>query len=253
MTIPMPKRAFILAGGAGKRLRPYTEQTPKALLQVGDKTLLQRTLLNAQQAGIQDIYISLYYRIPEFQAHLNEIKPLLSPHLRITLIEEEELLGTGGSIVNVMSHLAHEPFFILQTNIVWDEEKTPALTPMAQLFDPQKMDVLVLMQQSSTAPYYEGRGDYFYDATTGQASYNQDQQLAPYVTAGIRLVHPRLFENVPDGAFPLSTLMARAQQEKRFYALSYTGDWWAIDTKAQYLAAQRHFQQPVPEKASPIA
>jgi MurNAc alpha-1-phosphate uridylyltransferase len=243
MTIPMPKRAFILAGGAGKRLRPYTEQTPKPLLQVGDQSLLERTLLNAQHAGIQDIYISLYYRIAEFQDHLNAIKPKLSAHTQVTIIEEEEVLGTGGSIMNVMPHLVHEPFFILQTNIVWDEEKAPALTDMARLFDPQKMDVLVLAYNKDKAPYYEGRGDYFYDTSTGQATYNHDQQLAPFVTGGIRLVHPRLFDEAPDGAFPLSTLMARAQHDKRFYAMPYTGDWWSVDTKAQYLAAQRHFQQ----------
>jgi MurNAc alpha-1-phosphate uridylyltransferase len=250
MTIPMPKRAFILAGGAGKRLRPYTEQTPKPLLELDQKSLLERTLLNAQHAGIEDIYISLYYRIDEFRAHLDDIQTRLSNHVRITLIEEEEVLGTGGSIVNAMPHLAHEPFFILQTNIVWDEEKYPALTRMAEMFNPQAMDVLVLAYPTDKAPYYEGRGDYFYDEATGQAHYNNDQQLAPFVTCGIRLVHPRLFADAPDGAFPLSTLMARSQQEKRFYALPYNGDWWAIDTKAQFLAAQRHFQKSATQPES---
>lgn len=242
MSIPMPKRAFILAGGAGKRLRPYTENTPKPLLQIGTQSLLERTLLNAQEAGITDVYISLYYRIPQFQEHIDRLKPKLSRSFQVTVIEEEELLGTGGSIVNALPHLSHEPFFILQTNILWDEKKSPALEKMAAYFDPSKMDALALMYPTDKAPYYEGRGNYFYDPATGQAHYNDEQQIAPYVTCGIRLVHPRLFKDATDGAFPLSTLMAQAQQAKRFYGLPYEGDWWAIDTKEQFLAAQRHVQ-----------
>lgn len=243
MSIPMPKRAFILAGGAGKRLRPYTENIPKPLLQIGPESLLERTLLNAQEAGITDVYISLYYRIPQFQEHIDRLKPKLSKQFQVTVIEEEELLGTGGSIVNALPHLSHEPFFILQTNILWDEKKDHALEKMAAYFEPSRMDALALMYPTDKAPYYEGRGYYIYDAATGQAHYNDDPQtVAPYVTCGVRLVHPRLFKDAPDGAFPLSTMMLQAQQAKRFYGLPYEGDWWAIDTKAQFLAAQRHFQ-----------
>jgi MurNAc alpha-1-phosphate uridylyltransferase len=242
MTIPMPQKAFILAGGPGKRLRPYTEKTPKPLLPLGGVTLLERTLNNAHQAGLKDVYISLYFRVDQFRQHLTALQGKLPNTPRVNIIEEEELLSTGGSINNAMRHLSHEPFFILQTNIIWDEKTHPALKDMAAQFDPDRMDALVLLFPSEKAPHYEGRGDYFMDETTHQLRYNQAQQRAPYVAAGIRLVHPRLFKEAPDGAFPLSTLIAQAQANGRLYGLVYSGDWWAIDTKEQFLAAQRHFQ-----------
>lgn len=243
MSIPVPSKAFILAGGAGRRLRPYTETTPKPLLPIGEQTLLERTLRNAAIAGVEDIHMSLYFRIEQFKEHIAELQahdPQLQK-LNIVVTEEQELLGTGGSVMHALPEFKGEPFILLQSNIIWDEGQSPLLSRMAAQFDPDTMDAMAAILPTDKAPYYHGRGDYFYDPATHLLRYNYNEQQAPYVAASVRLVHPRLFDKAPDGAFPFRTVLAQAQDENRLAGIVYDGDWWTIDTKEQFLAAQRHF------------
>lgn len=247
MSIPVPSKAFILAGGAGRRLRPYTETTPKPLLPLGGQTLLERTLRNAAIAGVTDIHMSLYFRIEQFKEHIALLQahdPLLQK-TNITVTEEQELLGTGGSVMQALPEFGGEPFILLQSNIIWDEAQSPLLSRMAERFDSDRMDALAAIVPVDKAPHYTGRGDYFYDPDTHLLRYNYNEQEAPYVAAAVRLVHPRLFDKAPDGAFPFRTVLAQAQDAGRLAGIIYEGDWWAIDTKEQFLAAQRHFTPPV--------
>lgn len=239
MSIPVPIKAFILAGGAGRRLRPYTETTPKPLLPIGGQTLLERTLKNAYHAGVRDIYISLYFRVDQFKSHIDTLG--LPSDMHITIITEDEALGTGGSIANAIAHMGAEPFFVLQTNIIWDEVHYSALRDLANLFDEDRMDAVTLVVPRTHAQYYHGNGDYTLDTSTQLLHYNSTPKKVDHVAGGIRLIHPRLFAEAPDGAFPFSSVLGQAERANRLYGLEYHGDWWAIDTKEQFLAAQRHF------------
>lgn len=243
MTITVPQKAFILAGGAGRRLRPYTETTPKPLLPLGGQTLLERTLRNAAIAGVTDIHMSLYFRVDQFKEHIAQLQAndTQLQALSITVTEEEELLGTGGSVMHALKEFRNEPFFLLQSNIIWDEAQSPLLSRMAAQFDPEAMDALAAILPIGKAPFYHGRGDYFYDAQTHLLRYNYNEQEAPYVAAAVRLIQPSLFDRAPDGAFPFRTVLAQAQETNRLSGIVHDGDWWAIDTKEQFLAAQRHF------------
>lgn len=249
MSIPVPIKAFIMAGGAGRRLRPYTETTPKPLLPIGSHTLLERTLKNVYLAGVRDIYISLYFRVDQFKAHIDTLD--LPADMRITIITEDEALGTGGSVANALPHMGAEPFFVLQTNIIWDEIHDSALRDMAAVFDPDRMDALALVVPVTHAPHYNGNGDYTIDTASGLLRYNHTPKKASHVAGGIRLVHPRLFDGAPDGAFPFSSMLGQAERANRLYGLEYHGNWWAIDTKEQFLAAQRHFAKNTSSDGAP--
>jgi N-acetyl-alpha-D-muramate 1-phosphate uridylyltransferase len=89
-------KAMILAAGLGTRLRPYTNTTPKALLKVGDKTMLQIVSEKLIDAGVSDIVINVHHHAAQMISAINELK---YPGIRFHISDETDLLlDTGGGI-----------------------------------------------------------------------------------------------------------------------------------------------------------
>ena len=86
---------ILMAGGLGKRLRPMTEKTPKPLLPIGDKPLLEMILENFIHQGFSDFYISVNYRADTLKSHFGNGSRW---GVSIRYLEEEEPLGTAGAL-----------------------------------------------------------------------------------------------------------------------------------------------------------
>jgi MurNAc alpha-1-phosphate uridylyltransferase len=105
------------------------------------------------------------------------------------------------------------------------------------------MDALLLMARTITSFGYEGQGDFFLDSD-GLARRRGGSEVSPYVFAGVQILHPRLFHDLPDGPFSLNLLYNRAQDEGRLYGIAHDGEWYHIGTpealtKAEALLAKR--------------
>jgi MurNAc alpha-1-phosphate uridylyltransferase len=99
------------------------------------------------------------------------------------------------------------------------------------------MDAVLLMQRTATAIGYDGRGDYFVDPA-GQPQRRGEGQVAPFLFAGVQLLHRRLFAGVEDRVFSLVKLFDRAEAAGRLHAIVHDGEWYHIGTPAG-LAATR--------------
>jgi MurNAc alpha-1-phosphate uridylyltransferase len=111
------------------------------------------------------------------------------------------------------------------------------LLRLAGAFDPDHIDAILLLQRTVTAVGYEGRGDYFLDAS-GKPHRRGEREIAPYLFAGIQLLHRRLFDGMPDRIFSLVRLFDRAEQAGRLHAIVHDGEWYHIGTP-EGLAATR--------------
>ena len=74
--------------------------------------------------------------------------------------ERDEVLGTGGAVVKALPLLGKEPFFHLNADTMWIDGVRPNLTRLAETFDPERMDILLLMAPTTSSIGYTGRGDY---------------------------------------------------------------------------------------------
>jgi len=104
----------IMAGGEGRRLRPLTEETPKALLPVGDRPLLEIIIRQCANAGISNFVISVNYlkeRIKEFAGDGSELG------VNISYIEENRPTGTAGSL-NLLTDLDGDPFIVMNGDVL---------------------------------------------------------------------------------------------------------------------------------------
>lgn len=91
-----PPVAMVMAGGRGKRLRPYTDKVPKPLLKVGRSTIIERIMGDLARAGVSDIYLSLNYKAKMFERRLAHVESHVGA--RVHFLLEDSPLGTAGSL-----------------------------------------------------------------------------------------------------------------------------------------------------------
>lgn len=106
----------LMAGGFGTRLRPLTESTPKPLLKVGSKPVLERTLERFIDAGFTNFYISLHYLPEQISSHFGDGSKW---GVTITYMLEEEPLGTGGALGLLPENsLGDDPIFLMNADLL---------------------------------------------------------------------------------------------------------------------------------------
>ncbi|MGF1608069.1 MAG: nucleotidyltransferase family protein [Kiloniellales bacterium] len=220
----MPKRAMLLAAGRGERMRPITDSLPKPLVEVCGKAMLDHALDRLEAAGVQEVVINLCHLGAMIEAHLaGRTRP------RIVFSPEETMLETGGGVRRALPLLGAEAFIVANADMLWLDGRTPALQRLAAMWDDAHMDALLLLHPTAYALGYYGAGDFIMDPL-GQLRRRGEREIAPFVFAGIQILHPRLFAGVPEGRFSLNTIYDKAQEAGRLWGLRHDGDWFHIGT-----------------------
>jgi MurNAc alpha-1-phosphate uridylyltransferase len=214
---------MVLAAGLGKRLRPVTDHLPKPLVEVAGRALLDHAIDRLAAADVERVVVNLHYKGEMIAAHLAG-----RDWPRIEFSRETTLLETGGGVKNALPVL-DDAFFVVNGDIVWLDGLAPALSRLAAAFDPQKMDAVLLLQRTITATGYEGRGDYFLDPL-GLPTRRAEREVAPYIFAGVQVLHRRLFAGVEDTVFSLKRLYDRAEDTGRLAAIVHDGEWFHVGT-----------------------
>jgi dTDP-glucose pyrophosphorylase len=111
---PLRNRAVIMAGGEGRRLRPLTEVTPKPLLSIGGRSLLELLLERLRQAGLVDIVVAIHHKSEMIRERLGDGSRL---GVRVEYFEESRPLGTMGALPLIREGLT-EPFFVVNADIL---------------------------------------------------------------------------------------------------------------------------------------
>lgn len=221
----MTGKAMVLAAGLGLRMRPLTDNLPKPLVPVAGITLIDRALDWLAASGIQDAVVNSHYKADMLKAHL---MPRRSPVVRMSY--EEIVLETGGGIKQALPLLGNSAFFSVNGDVICLDGAKPALHRLASAWDDKEMDALLLVHPVDRAVGYHGDGDFFVE--NGIIRRRLQHARAPFVFTGIQLIHPRAFDNTPEGPFSLNVIYNRAMKEdgslSRVRALVHDGDWLHI-------------------------
>lgn len=218
-------KAIILSAGRGERLRPLTDDCPKALVYVRDKPLIVYHIEKLAHAGITDIVINL--------AYLGEkIKQLLGDGsaygVTITYSEEHaEGLETGGGLVKALPLLGSEPFISINCDVYsdYDYAKLPIkLSALAHL-------VLV------NNPDHHPQGDFVLQDNFVQAI--NDTSVTRYTYSGIAVYHPDLFKGCQVERFRIPSLLNKKMTEQQVTGEYYDGQWYDIGTPERLQLAQQ--------------
>ncbi len=237
---PPPSRAMVLAAGLGTRMHPITDRMPKPLVQVAGKTLIDRVLDRLGEAGVEQAVVNVHYLASQIEEHLKaRAKP------RVMLSDERGvLLGTGGGVLKALPHLGDEPFYLVNADTIWIDGVTPNLARLAESFDSDSMDALLLLASTAGSIGYGGRGDFTILADS-RLQKRGERQVAPFVYAGAAILAPALFADPPPDAFPLTTLFDRAAAKGRLYGLRLEGLWMHVGTPEAIAQAEAAIQASV--------
>jgi MurNAc alpha-1-phosphate uridylyltransferase len=214
-------KAMILAAGRGERLRPLTDRVPKALVEAGGRTLLDRHLDRIQAAGVREVVVNAAHLAERIQAHLRSHP---RPALTITLSIEPEALETAGGIANALAQLGAEPFLLVNGDVYCEIDFTRLCArPLGA-----HLAHLVLVAN----PAHRPEGDFALGGdrvgTLGEPRYTY---------AGIAVMSPQLVAGIRRGEkAPLAPLLRAAAAEGRISGELYAGPWFDVGS-AERLAA----------------
>ncbi len=235
------KTAMVLAAGLGKRMRPVTDTIPKPLVKVGGRALIDHALDRLAKAGVETAVVNVHYLADQIQAHVRRRR---RPAVIIS-DERGELLETGGGIKRALPLLGRKPFFVLNSDSLWIEGRKSNLGRMQEAWNPERMDILLLVAACAESLGYEGIGDFFLEPD-GHLARRGDRDAAPFVYAGVAILKPQLFDDTPDGAFSLNRLFDRAILADRLYGLPLDGQWLHVGTPEAIAAAEERLAASLP-------
>ena len=231
--------AMIMGAGLGVRMRPLTDDRPKPLVIVAGRTLIDHSIDRLVAAGVTTIIVNLHYRAEMLRAHLAK-----RHDARIIFSDEtEQLLDTGGGVVKALHHFCGNPFFVLNSDSVWVEGPVAALPAMIRHWDPERMDGLLLLADMQTAMGYEGSGDFVLNAG-GHVLRARDHAGAAYAYPGVQIVHPRLFDDAPEGPFSTNLMWDRAIAKGRLFGTVLDGVWIHVGTPDARDEAEAYLRAP---------
>ncbi len=217
--------AMVLAAGLGKRMRPITATTPKPLVEIGGRSMLDHALDRLVEAGVPHAVVNVHYLADLIEARLSR---RTAP--RITVSDERDaLLETGGGVKRALPLLGAAPFLLLNSDSLWIEGPRSNVVRLMDAWDPERMDILLLLASTATSFGYDGAGDFSMDAT-GLLERRGERRMAPFVYAGVAILKPGLFHDTPDGPFSLNLLFDRAIAAGRLHGLRLDGEWLHVGT-----------------------
>jgi MurNAc alpha-1-phosphate uridylyltransferase len=229
----MPKSAIVLAAGLGTRMRPYNGHIPKPLVAVGGKSLIDYGLDRLADAGVERAVVNVHHLADAVEQHLASRR---QPRIVIS-DERERLLGTGGGIAKALPQLGDGPFFLINSDTFWLDGVKPNFARLAEVFDPESMDALLLLAPTAGSIGYVGRGDYAM-LPDGRLRRRAEQEVVPFIYAGAAILSPVLFVGAPTAAFPLTLLFDCAGASGRLFGLRLEGVWMHVGTPEAVAAAE---------------
>ncbi len=221
----MVKQAFILGAGFGSRMRPLTDHTPKPLVALAGKPMIDHVIDRLVSVGVEKIIVNVHYLADQLETHLkqkNNAEFIISD-------ERDLLLDTGGGVKKALTHFSDEPFFIHNSDSTWIEQGHNNLAAMISNFSPSRMDNLLCLANRNNSIGYSGTGD-FELSETGLISRKQAGVSTDHVFIGVSIATKALFANSPEGPFSLNMLWDQAIASQRLYGVHHQGIWMHVGT-----------------------
>lgn len=221
---PIIKTGIVLAAGFGSRLRPLTENTPKPLLPVKGKLMLDHAIDKLLEVGIRKIIVNTHYHAPLIHAHLQKYK---NSDVEICISHESDLLDVGGGIMNAMQKFALEPLLIINSDVLLEG----SLQHLLDAWQAEKMEAILLLQEAQ-------------DASKGDFDLADDGKIirrangGRYIWTGVSIMVPEIFAGYYLHKFHITKILFNANGENfanyKYYGCVNHTKWLDIGSISNY-------------------
>jgi MurNAc alpha-1-phosphate uridylyltransferase len=231
----VPETAMVLAAGLGTRMRPLTNDRPKAMVQIAGRALIDHVLDRCVEAGVKRAIVNVHAFADLLEAHVKR-----RSDIEIIISDERALLmETGGGVRQARAVLGDKPVFLCNIDSVWTEPQGSAMARLARGFDPSRMGSQLLLAAMDQQLGYDGAGDFFMDEN-GALSFRDALPHTPWAYMGVQIIDPSIIDVEPLEPFSFTRVWRRLAQEGRLYGAPLGGFWMHVgDPRAKEEAEAR--------------
>ena len=201
--------ALILCAGFGKRLNPITLTKPKPLLEIKEVTMLEKSINLIKELGINKIFINTFYLKDHF---LNFIKNK-NFNLDIHIIEDgENILDTGGGILNMITHSSENDFMVFNPDTIWSNEYRDEIIKMEEIYFSKKLEHILLLVNKNLS---------FDKSLTGDFNLSNDlitkKNNLDFIYIGCQILNKKILKNQTISKFSILNTWNKLIDEKKLY------------------------------------
>ncbi len=214
---------MLFAAGFGARMQHLTKTRPKPLVEVLGRPLIDYARDQVRDFGAERVLCNLHYLPEALEAHLAGSGVLFSH-------EEPDILDTGGGLKAALPLLRRETVFTMNTDAVWRGPNP--LSCLADMWNPQRMDALLLCVQQENAIGHSGAGDFVIE------SESRAIRGPGVIYTGLQIIKTTSVADVPETVFSLNLVWNRMIAEARLCAVTYPGRWCDVGSPAGVVLAE---------------
>ncbi len=219
------KHAMILAAGLGRRMKPLTLETPKPLIKVGSKNLLERSINLLENYGVEQITINVHYLADQIEKFILNFKS----KLKITISNEKDLLlDTGGGIKEGTKSFGKNPFFVLNPDTLWLNNYLIEMQSLEKIYYKSKKPCLLLVNKKLS-----------FD-TTFKGDFNLKNNIVSrdvkndFIFTGLQLLDRNYFEPIDKKVFSMNELWKNLIKDNKLIGLESTKKFYHLNTAEMY-------------------
>ena len=238
--VAMPHTAMVFAAGLGTRMRPVTDTLPKPLISVGGKPMIDHMLDRFAEAGVERAVVNVHYKAEQIERHLSgRNRP------RVVFSDERaQLQDQAGGIRQALPLLGGDAFFICNTDAFWLEGPRSNLQALAARWQPDLMDILLLVAPTTSSVGVDWPGD-FLMRPDGRLLRRREREVAPFVYTGVGILKPELFRDASGGPLRLAPYFFKAAGQGRLFGQRLDGQWLHVGTPEAIGEAERTIARSV--------
>ena len=218
------KHGMILAAGLGKRMQPVTIKTPKPLIQIGNKNLLDRALELLINHGVEEININVHYLADKIKDFINKKKY----KAKITIFHErKELFDTGGGILNATKSF-REPFIVINPDTLWNNSYLSELQDLEDFYFQKKKACLLLVNKNLSFDT-SFKGDF--NLQNGMISRDNNNN---FIFTGLQILNPNIFSSIEDKIFSMNKIWNDLIKNNSLIGIESNKKFYHLNTKEIY-------------------
>ncbi len=218
------KHGMILAAGLGKRMQPVTLKTPKPLIQIGNKNLLDRAIELLINHGVDDIVINVHHLADQIKDFINKKKY----KVKITIFHEQDmLLDTGGGILNATKSFK-EPFIVVNPDTLWRNAYLSELSDLENNYFQYKKACLLLVNKNLSFDS-SFKGDF--NLQDGIVSRDNSNEL---IFTGLQILDHSVFNSIKDKIFSMNNIWNNLIKNNFLIGVESSQKFYHLNTKEMH-------------------
>ena len=200
---------LILCAGFGKRLNPITLEKPKPLLEIKNVTILEKNINLIKELGINKIIINTFY----LKDHFSNFIKSNNFNLDIQIVEDgENILDTGGGILNMIKNTSEDDFMVFNPDTIWSKNYYNEILKMEEIYFSKKLENILLLVNKKLSFDQNFKGDF---SLSNNLISKKDKM--DFIYTGCQILNKKILMNQIKRKFSILNIWNKLIDEKKLY------------------------------------